>query len=87
MHWKIFLSAAFSALLATAAQAWDDSGHLLTAEIAARRLRPEVVRKMEALTPLLDTRFNGGRPYNVITAAAWASWSAKKTVASNTCSS
>ncbi|MEI8234647.1 MAG: S1/P1 nuclease [Verrucomicrobiota bacterium] len=71
MHWKTFLSAAFSALLATAAQAWDDSGHLLIAEIAAHRLRPEVIRKMEALTPLLDTRFDGGRPYNVITAAVW----------------
>jgi len=71
MHWKIFLAVASFAFLATAAQAWDDTGHLLIAEIAAHRLRPEVLHKMEELTPLLDTHFNGGRPYNVITAAVW----------------
>ena len=71
MHWKTFLAAALSALLTTAAQAWDDTGHLLIAEIAAQRLRPEVLHKMEELTPLLDTHFSGGRPYNVITAAVW----------------
>ncbi|MDD5350427.1 MAG: S1/P1 nuclease [Chthoniobacteraceae bacterium] len=71
MRWKTFLAAAFFAALATAAQAWDDTGHLLIAEIAAHRLGPEVIRKMEALTPLLDPRFNGGRPYNILTAAAW----------------
>jgi hypothetical protein len=59
------------ALFAGNALAWDDGGHLLIGEIAARRLRPEVVREMEALIPLLDRQFNGGKPYNLVTVGVW----------------
>jgi len=68
---KILLLTALLIITATAAQAWDDGGHLLIGEIAARQLRPEVVKKMEALLPLLDTKFNDERPYNLVTAGTW----------------
>lgn len=58
-------------LFSMTAQAWDDGGHLLIGEIAARQLRPEVIQKMEVLLPLLDTQFNGGHPYNLVTAGVW----------------
>lgn len=66
-----FLLVATLLSITTAAQAWDDGGHLLIGEIAARQLRPEVVKKMDALLPLLDTQFNDGRPYNLVTAGTW----------------
>lgn len=53
------------------AQAWDAGGHMLIDEIAARRLKPEVAGKVEALLPLLDNRFNGGHPYNLVTVGTW----------------
>lgn len=71
MKRKFFLVAAVLATLAAAAQAWDEGGHLLIGEIAARRLRPEVIQKMEALLPLLDRRFNDGQPYNLVTVGVW----------------
>ena len=57
--------------IATSAPAWDDGGHFLLNEIAARKLRPEVAKQAETLLPLLDTQLNGGRPYNLVTAGAW----------------
>lgn len=66
----LFAVAAFS-LGTPLASAWDDSGHLLVDEIAARKLHPAVVKKIEALLPLLETRFNGHHPYNLATAGLW----------------
>jgi len=71
MNPKFFLVAALLVITTAASSAWDASGHLLIDEIAARKLRPEVIQKMEALLPLLDTRFNRGRPYNLVTAGVW----------------
>lgn len=71
MRWTALFFAAFLGASVPAARAWDDTGHLLIAEIAAHRLRPEVRAQIEALAPLLDTRFNSGRPYNLLTAAVW----------------
>jgi len=71
MNRKIFLITALLAIPAAASQAWDESGHLLIGEIAARKLRPEAVQKIESLLPLLDPRFNEGRPYNLVTAGLW----------------
>lgn len=51
--------------------AWDDGGHLLIGEIASRRLHPEVAARVAMLVPLLDSRFNASRPYNVVTAGTW----------------
>ena len=51
--------------------AWDDGGHLLIGEIAARHLRPEVLSKLEPLLALLDPRYNEGHPYNIVTAGTW----------------
>ena len=71
MNPKNFLVALLLSLTAVNSQAWDDSGHLLIDQIAARKLRPEVIKKMESLFPLLDTRFNEGQAYNVVTAGLW----------------
>ncbi|MEI6352224.1 MAG: S1/P1 nuclease [Verrucomicrobiota bacterium] len=54
-----------------AALGWDDGGHMIVSEIAARRLHSGVARKIEALLPLLDARFNRGQLYNLTTAGAW----------------
>ena len=67
---NLFLTALLT-ITVTAVQAWDDGGHLLIGEIAARQLRPEVVKKMEVLLPLLDTKFNDERPYNLVTVGTW----------------
>ena len=63
----------FTLLWATAAvsQAWDNGAHLLVDEIAARNLRPEVVRKIDALLPLLDARVHDNRPYDFVSAGMW----------------
>ena len=71
MNSKILLVAVLLAIPMAASQAWDESGHLLIDTLAARKLQPEVVKKMDALLPLLDTRFNGGHPYNLVTAGLW----------------
>lgn len=66
-----FTAALLFFLPAPDARAWDAGGHLLIDEIAARRLEPGVAKKIEALLPLVDSRFNGGRPYNLVTVGAW----------------
>ena len=71
MKAKMFFIAVLLAITTPASQAWDESGHLLIDTIAARKLRPEVIKKIDALLPLLDTRFNNGRPYTLITAGLW----------------
>lgn len=71
MNLKRLVMGALLAFFAANALAWDDGGHLLIGEIAARRLRPEVMREMEPLVALLDTQFNQGRPYNLVTAGVW----------------
>ena len=71
MNLKLLLVAALLAITTAASQAWDEGGHLLIDAIAARKLRPEVIQKMDALLPLLDTRFHQGRPYDLVTAGAW----------------
>lgn len=53
------------------APAWDEGGHLLIGELAARQLQPGVLRKVEALAARLDPQFNGGQPYNAVTAGVW----------------
>jgi hypothetical protein len=58
-------------LLAPEAGGWDAGGHMLIDEIAAKRLEPGVAIKIEALLPLLDSRFNEGHPYNLTTVGAW----------------
>ena len=71
MNRKMFFVAALLALTTAATQAWDAGGHLLIDTLAARKLRPGVVHKMELLLPLLDQRFNGGHPYTLATAGLW----------------
>jgi len=71
MNRKLFLTIALFLIATVACQAWDDNGHLLIDEIAARKLKPEIIKKMEALIPLLDTRFSEGTPYNLVTAGLW----------------
>ena len=71
MKRKILLVSALLTLTAAAVQAWDEGGHLLIGELAARKLQPQIVKKIEALLPLLDTRFNEGHPYNLVTAGVW----------------
>lgn len=68
---RIFALVALVAGWAGSAPAWDDTGHLIIGEIAARRLRPEVVRELTPLAALLDPRFNDGKPYNLVTANVW----------------
>ena len=72
--------------IAPVASAWDDGGHLLVNEIAARRLHPKVAARANALLELLDRRYNGNRAYNLVTAGtfmddlrampgyAWSKW-------------
>jgi len=58
-------------ITATGAQAWDNGGHLLVDEIAARHLRPEVVGKIASLLPLIDASCHAGRPYDFVNAGTW----------------
>ena len=67
----LFLTTAASLLAVLPAQAWDAGGHMLTAEIAWQRLRPEVRTKVSALTAQLPNDYNEKEPYNFITAPAW----------------
>lgn len=71
MKRKFPLLAAVLFVTASLSQAWEDSGHLLIGEVASRKLRPEVVKKIEALLPLLDSQYNANRPYNIITVGTW----------------
>lgn len=71
MKAKTLLVAALFAVVPALAQAWDARGHILIDSVAAQKLRPEVAGKIEALLPLLDTRFNGGRAYTLATAGCW----------------
>lgn len=66
-----FLAALVLFLPVTTACAWDAGGHMLVDEIATKQLQPGVAKKIEALLPLLDSQFNGGRSYNLITVGAW----------------
>ena len=66
-----FLVTALLVVTTAAAQAWDAGGHQLIDTLAARKLRPEVVQQIDALLPLLDARFNQGRPYTLVTAGVW----------------
>ena len=69
--WWFSAPIALALLWTPTAQAWDDGGHMLVDEIAARQLKPGVAKRIEALLPLLDTRFHQGIPYNLTTAGAW----------------
>ncbi len=71
MNLKWLIGGVLALLFAGNALAWDEGGHLLIGEIAARRLRPEVVEEMRPLIALLDRQFNGGAPYNLVTAGVW----------------
>ena len=66
MNAKTVLAAALLAIVPALSQAWDARGHILIDSIAAQKLRPEVIQKMDALLLLLGTR-----PYTVATAGVW----------------
>ena len=70
---RALASAIFAALLfcPPAALCWDDGGHLIVNEIAARRLHPAVAKEIEALLPPLDSRCSRGQGYNLTTAGTW----------------
>jgi S1/P1 Nuclease len=67
----LFHTALASVLLASQAQAWDAGGHMLTAQIAWERMRPEVRAKVSALVAKLPNEYNAGQPYNFVTAPTW----------------
>ena len=71
MNRKFWATLLLLALPLAAARAWDEGTHRLIDTLAARQLRPEAVQKIEALLPLLDTRFHNGRPYDIVTAGCW----------------
>ncbi len=71
MKAKILLVAALLGMTTLACPAWDATGHLLIDALAAQKLRPGVIKKMESLFPLLDTQFHGGCPYTLLTAGTW----------------
>ena len=66
-----FLALALVVFRPVPVQAWDDGGHMLVCEIAARRLLPETAARIAPLLPLLENRFNDGHPYNLITVGTW----------------
>ncbi len=68
---RLFLITLLALLTGTPARAWDAGGHMLTAEIAWQRLRPEVRAKVSALVGKLPNEYNAGQPYNFVTAPAW----------------
>lgn len=68
---SFFLTAISTVLLAVPAVAWDAGGHMLTAEIAWQRMRPEVRVKVSALVAKLPNEYNAGQPYNFITSPTW----------------
>ncbi len=67
----LFFAAAAGLLPTMPALAWDAGGHMLTAEIAWQRLRPDVQAKVSALTAKLPNEYNAGQPYNFVTAPTW----------------
>jgi len=67
----LFPTATALLLLGAPAPAWDGGGHMLTAEIAWQRLRPEARAKVSALVAKLPNEYNAGQPYNFITAPTW----------------
>ncbi|XHR26959.1 MAG: S1/P1 nuclease [Chthoniobacteraceae bacterium] len=71
MNLKRLIGGALALLFVGNALAWDEGGHILIGEIAARRLRPEVAAEMKPLIALLDPQFNGGAPYNLVTVGVW----------------
>lgn len=58
------------ALTATA-RAWDPAGHMLVGQVAWEFMTPVARAKAAELVGLLDGKFNGGQPYNFVTAGCW----------------
>jgi hypothetical protein len=68
---KRALFAAGLAFLPLAAGAWDAAGHMLVDQIAWEGTKPAAREKVTALVADLENTYNGGQPYNFVTAACW----------------
>lgn len=69
---SLFIFPAAAALtFAATAHAWDYTGHMLVDQIAYGQMKPEALEKINALLPLLETKYNAHKPYNFVTAGAY----------------
>ena len=66
---RLKFAVACTGLLFTAnARAWDETGHMLVAQIARDRMSSQAVVRVDALAAQLD---NNGVPYNGVSIACW----------------